>query len=185
MRQKTYWKELMKEQMTSKNSFNKSTLYHKLRSREGMNILKKIHPLTDPEQICKTFFDELNSIYSLNTIWERTLQEKDKRPSYWDNTAKRFQKGRDKKHESTSRGTGTASAQGITGLLCMGSHKTFLCTKLAQADKAMLKEHNKCMVLLREEHKPDQKLWILQWKNFKAGKVKIIYLKCPDCGTNI
>ena len=113
--------------------------------------------MTGPELIRKPFFEELDSQYTLNTIWERTLQEKDKRPSYRDNTAKRFQKGGDKKHESSSRRTGTASAQGITCLLCKGSHKTFQCTKLAKADKAMLKEHNICMVCLREEHEPDRK----------------------------
>ena len=72
------------------------TLCHKLRDRTGQDILKKIHPVTGPELICKTFFEELDSQYTLNTIWERTLQEKDKRLSYKDNTAKKFQRTGDK-----------------------------------------------------------------------------------------
>ena len=158
------------------------TLCHKLRSREGMDILKKIHPMTDPELIRKTFFEELDSQYTLNTIWERTLQEKDKRPSYKDNTAKKFQRTGDKKQFSTSRRTDTAKTPEISCSLCKKSHKTYLCKKLAQADKAMIKGHGLCLGCLRKEHGPDPRCGILKYKNKETGQAETKSLKCPDCG---
>ena len=63
--------------------------------------------MTGPELIRKTFFEELDSQYTLKTIWKRTLQGKDKKLSYKDNTAKKFQRTGDKKQVSTSRRTDT------------------------------------------------------------------------------
>ena len=180
---KQHYKEL--KQINQQHLIGKNevlVLCHKLRSREGMDILKKIHPLTDPEQIRTTFFDELYNQYTVNTIWERTMQEKDKRPSYRDNTAKRFQKGGDKKHESTSRRTDTARGQGPACLLCKGSHYTNKCYKLAQADKSMLKERTICTFCLRKEHDATLRCGTVEFKDRKTGKVKTLNLKCPDCG---
>ena len=180
---KQHYQELT--QITQQHLIGKNevlTLCHKLRDRTGQDILKKIHPMTDPELIRKTFFEELDSQYTLNTIWERTLQQKDKRFSYRDNTGKKFQRTGDKKQVSTSRRTDTEKTPEKGCSLCKKPHKTYLCRKLAQADKAMIKGHGLCLGCLRKEHGPDPRCGILKYKNKGTGQVETKSLKCPDCG---
>merc|ERR1712212_1477296 len=70
--------EINQTQLLGRNELY--NLCHKFKDTEGQRILKKLQKINDPEALRVIFFDEIEDLYTSNTVWTRTKMESDTKP---------------------------------------------------------------------------------------------------------
>ena len=67
--------EINQTQLLGRNELY--NLCHKFKDTEGQRILKKLQKINDPEALRVIFFDEIEDLYTSNTVWTRTKMDGD------------------------------------------------------------------------------------------------------------
>jgi hypothetical protein len=172
LKMKEHWVslgEIKQEHLLGRNELY--SLCHKLSDREGMRIQKELHSVRDLDQLRKTFFEELDELYTKNTIWSRT--DLDKKPSreYKNPVSKEPypRNSTQRKHTSTNHINPGHCC------LCQGEgHPPWMCSKAADLDLGQLKKLNIHLCCFKYNQKDERD------HGCKAGR-----LKCTQCGFNL
>jgi hypothetical protein len=168
---KEHWvslSEIKQEHLLGRNELY--SLCHKLSEREGMRIQKEMHSVKDLDQLRKTFFEELDELYTKNITWSRTDLEKRPPREHKDPVHKDPypRNSTQRKHTSTDH----MSSRVMWCCLCGGNdHMPWMCSKAAELDLGQIKKRNiyPCCLgfILKDEGEHE----------CKAGR-----MRCTQCG---
>ena len=156
-------------------------LCHLFNKTEGQRILKKLQRIKDPEALRVIFFDEIDELYTSNTVWTRTKGETDGKAR----EQPRSTSGRTQPR-TFSRRVGAENRQRQPCLFCSGDHPSFKCSKeVEQITLDQLKKKQVCPGCIGKEHagKCEKRFQWYQCKSCGHNKaLKKLHVKCgkPD-----
>ena len=127
-------------------------LCHKFKDTEGQRILKKLQKINDPEALRVIFFDEIEELYTSNTVWNRTKMESDTKAR----DHPRHTSGRSHS-KMVSRRVGAEAKEPRKSSyppckLCGEAHAVFKCPAIGNVDMDQLKKKLVCPGCLRKDH---------------------------------
>ena len=164
--------EIKQTQLLGRNELY--NLCHKFKDTEGQRILKKLQRINDPEALRVIFFDEIEDLYTSNTVWTRTKVETDTKVR----EQPRHASGRTQSKMFSRRlGAETSLAdteeeRKPTCKLCGEFHQTYTCPGIGNMNMDQLKKKQVCPGCLRKDH----------------GKLECYGLlkkfQCKNCGHN-
>ena len=163
--------EINQTQLLGRNELY--NLCHKFKDTEGQRILKKLQKINDPEALRVIFFDEIEDLYTSNTVWTRTKMESDTKAR----EHPRHASGRSHS-KMFSRRLGAEAEEprkssyppcNLCG--CGKAHAAFKCPAIGNMDRDQLKKKLVCPGCLRQNH---------------DGTCDDIFKKyqCKSCGLN-
>ena len=145
--------EIRQEQLLGRNELY--GLCHKLRERNGEELLKKLSR-EDPDRLREVFFHQLDEVYTNNTIWSRTGDDKDEKNREVKRQAERPRfKANIRKVAAVSEpsvSTTEPSRKAWSCPVCKGEHRTYKCKALPGMDLKQLKTKQVCSGCLRMVH---------------------------------
>ena len=134
-------REIEQEQLLGRNEIY--NLIHLLRDRQGEKLLELLTQETDSERLRTIFFDELDSVYTHNTIFSRTELHKEKKPHSRDTKGPSKGRHQTKNMRVATGGAGNKSYS-PTCHLCKMQHWTYRCKKLQNCDLPHLQSLGVC-----------------------------------------
>ena len=171
--------EIRQEQLLGRNELY--GLCHKLRERNGEELLKKLSR-KDPDRLREVFFHELDEVYTNNTIWTRTGNNED------DKTYE--VKGQSEKSSSSANirqvAAKTEPRQKISCKICNGEHHAYMCDTLAEMDLKQFQAQGICTGCLGTQHDGTCLKWFRRYQCGRCGLhkgVMKLHVKCailPD-----
>ena len=163
--------EINQTQLLGRNELY--NLCHKFKDTEGHRILKKLQKINDPEALRVIFFDQIEDLYTSNTVWMRTKIDSD--------TKAREQQPR----QATGRGhskmfsrrlgaeaEGPKKSRNASCFICEEAHMAWDCPQIGNMDLDQLKKKQLCPRCLWKDH----------GKNPCAPHTR--NRQCKDCGLN-
>ena len=146
--------EIRQEQLLGRDQLYR--LCHKLSERNGKELLKKLSR-EDPDKLREVFFQQVDEIYTNNTIWSRTADHKDgktqemkRRPDQ-----SRFKANVRKVATVSEPSAGTTEPSPLCRV-CKGEHWTSKCKELPGMTLKQLKEKGLCGGCLQKVQKNHQ-----------------------------
>ena len=134
-------------------------LCHKLRERHGVELMQKLKTEKDPSELREMFFEQIDDMFTTNTIWSRTDLEKDRRPE----EPRREHKDRIKNPErytDTRRSTTEYGGERLCKI-CNGNHHNGHCDQVAKMDLNQVKKLQLCPHCLEDKH--DEECTRIKW----------------------
>ena len=136
--------EIRQEQLLGRNELY--GLCHKLRERHGEELLERLS-MEDPDRLREVFFRQLDQIYTKNTIWSRTGNDKDEKNREVRRQADRPHfKANVRKVAAVSEPSASTTEpyKKAACLGCKGQHPSYLCKALSGMTLNQLKEKQIC-----------------------------------------
>ena len=171
--------EINQTQLLGRNELY--NLCHKFKDTEGQRILKKLQKINDPEALRVIFFDEIEDLYTSNTVWTRTKMDSDtKAREQPRHTAGRSQS----KMFSRRLGAETEEQRKpfYPCILCGEAHFRHLCPTLKNLDVDQLKKKQMCPGCLGKDgnnHVCLNKFKVYQCKSCGRNEsLKKLHVKC-------
>ena len=139
-------REIRQEQLLGRNELYK--LCHLLRDRHGEELLERLS-WEEPDQLIEVFFNQLDQMYTKNTIWSRTSNDKDK------HRETKRQDERPRVRTSIRNATTVPDTQKEprkkSCVLCKGEHWSHQCEELPGMNLKQLKVRKVCPSCLRKD----------------------------------
>ena len=162
--------EINQTQLLGRNELY--NLCHKFKDTEGQRILKKLQKINDPEALRVIFFDEIEDLYTSNTVWTRTKMESDTKPHEQPRSAS----GRSHSKMFSRRLGSEPEVPRKTPIpcnLCGEDHLHFKCPTVKNMDMDQLKKKQVCPGCLRKDHGGKDTCWS-----------RLKRYQCKNCGFN-
>ena len=128
--------EIKQEHLLGRNELY--NLCHKFREHQGEELLGRLYT-EEPDNLREVFFDQLEKLYTKNTIWSRTDLERSKKPR------ETFE------DHSSIRKIGTES-QNLECTFCGGNHFNHQCNDIDEVDLNQIQELQLCPHCLGNKH---------------------------------
>ena len=143
--------EIKQTQLLGRNELY--NLCHKFKDNEGQRILKKLQKINDPESLRVIFFDEMEDLYTSNTVWVRTKIDSDTKPREQQSrqaTGRSHSKMFSRRLGAETEEPRKSSYRSCN--LCGEAHGTWVCPAVENVDLDQLKKKQMCPSCLNKGH---------------------------------
>ena len=158
------------------------SLCHKFRERQGEALQEKLQTEKHPRRLREIFCKQIDMLYTLNTTWSRTDEEKDKRQREPPKAHREQFKNRGR-YTDTRRTA--AENDNKSCKICKGDHPNFRCPTLATMSVDQVKKYQVCPHCLWSEHEKCphlQKPFVCKQCNFHRKLTKA-HINCKPVYT--
>ena len=125
-------------------------LCHKFRERQGEAMIEKLKTEKDPTKLRTLFCEQMDSMYTTNTIWSRTNLEKDRRP---EGPRGEHRDGIKKPNIYTNtRRSATEHVEERVCKICKGDHFNHQCDEVEEMDLNQVEKLGLCPHCLWGKH---------------------------------
>ena len=131
-------KEIKQEHLLGRNELY--NLCHKFRDHQGEELLDRLYT-EEPDKLRDVFFQQLEKLYTKNTIWSRTNVEKEPKSRH--------------QHVPRRPGTGhlrVAMEKPLNCMICKQEHRNYFCPRLQHITVAEIKRKGMCPCCLGASH---------------------------------
>ena len=161
--------EIRQEHLLGRNELY--GLCHKLRERHGEELLEQLS-MEDPDRLRELFFRKLDQMYTKNTIWSRTGNDKDgKNREVKRQAGQPHLKANVRKVAAVSEPSANSTTEAYKigpCRVCEGTHSTYQCKELSELTLEQLKAKKVCATCLS---KHDGKCYPkFKFRRYRCGK---------------